>query len=260
MTKRIEHVFEDNVEKKWCGKCKQFNPLENYGNSKQTWDKLRSTCKNCLKEENKKNKEKITEYNKNYWKNTKEQQTERHKVWVEQNKEHVKQKSKEYRLKHGKEIDKKTWQKRKNDPEYREKHNAYIREWCKQKRKNDTEYKIKQNCRRRIREMLNNDNASGKTLSSEKYTGCSTYQLQCHLERKFKDGMTWNNYGKAWHIDHIIPCASFNMNKAIDVMACFHYTNLQPLWSNENIKKSDNYNDEEKNAYMRRFKEFVFMM
>jgi len=51
--------------------------------------------------------------------------------------------------------------------------------------------------------------------------------------------MTRNNYGE-WHIDHIIPCAAFNMSNEIDQRICFHYTNLQPLWAVDNIRKSDN--------------------
>jgi hypothetical protein len=48
--------------------------------------------------------------------------------------------------------------------------------------------------------------------------------------------MTKENYGK-WHVDHIIPCAAFNFNNEEEQRRCFHYTNLQPLWAEENIKK-----------------------
>ena len=52
------------------------------------------------------------------------------------------------------------------------------------------------------------------------------------------NGMTWDNYGE-WHIDHIKPCSSFNMLIEEERKRCFHYTNLQPLWAIDNIKKSD---------------------
>jgi len=48
--------------------------------------------------------------------------------------------------------------------------------------------------------------------------------------------MNWSNYGK-WHIDHIKSCASFDLSKKSEQKKCFHYTNLQPLWAEENIKK-----------------------
>jgi DNA/RNA endonuclease G (NUC1) len=52
--------------------------------------------------------------------------------------------------------------------------------------------------------------------------------------------MNWENYGKnGWHIDHIIPCASFDLTDPKQQKNCFHYTNLQPLWAADNIRKSD---------------------
>ena len=55
--------------------------------------------------------------------------------------------------------------------------------------------------------------------------------------------MTWNNHGK-WHIDHRRPCASFDLTKEEDIKMCFHYTNLQPLWSTDNIRKRDKFDPE----------------
>jgi hypothetical protein len=67
--------------------------------------------------------------------------------------------------------------------------------------------------------------------------GCSIEKLKQHLESKFKPGMSWSNYGK-WHIDHIKPCARFDLSKPNEQKKCFHYTNLQPLWAEENLKKN----------------------
>jgi len=61
-------------------------------------------------------------------------------------------------------------------------------------------------------------------------------ELRLHLERQFKDGISWDNYGE-WHIDHIRPCAKFDLSKPEEQRACFHYTNLQPLWEKENVSK-----------------------
>lgn len=73
----------------------------------------------------------------------------------------------------------------------------------------------------------------GKTIE---LTGCSHEALINHLESKFSEGMTWENYGK-WHIDHIRPCASFDLTCAEQQRTCFNWVNLQPLWARDNIIK-----------------------
>jgi hypothetical protein len=73
--------------------------------------------------------------------------------------------------------------------------------------------------------------------------GCSFIFFKHHLESQFKDGMTWKNCGlgdkgkKEWHIDHIYPCASFNLKKIDEQQICFHWSNHQPLWAEENLRK-----------------------
>ncbi len=72
------------------------------------------------------------------------------------------------------------------------------------------------------------------------YLGCTIYEFKIHLQNQFKDGMTLNNHGE-WHIDHIRPCASFDLTNEEELFMCFHYTNLQPLWAKENQQKSSKY-------------------
>jgi len=77
--------------------------------------------------------------------------------------------------------------------------------------------------------------ASEKTLV---LIGCSLQELMCHLEARFMPGMTWKNYGRyGWHIDHVVPCCSFDLTDEKQQRACFHFTNLQPLWWRENLSK-----------------------
>lgn len=71
----------------------------------------------------------------------------------------------------------------------------------------------------------------------------NTKQFKKYLETKFKPGMNWDNWGvNGWHIDHIIPISRFNLLDPMEVQVACHYTNLQPLWSEENLKKGA-YND-----------------
>jgi hypothetical protein len=68
--------------------------------------------------------------------------------------------------------------------------------------------------------------------------GCPVEQFKSHLEKLWQSNMTWENHGiDGWHIDHIIPCASFDLSKIEEQKKCFHYTNLQPLWGRENQSK-----------------------
>jgi len=108
--------------------------------------------------------------------------------------------------------------------------------WHKNRLKNDPAWKIRCTTYRRISEAMKG-NYTAKTQCSEYYVGCSWAELRDHLQRQFKRGMNWNNYGKVWHIDHIIPCASFNLTKDSELRRCFHFTNLQPLNAVENMSK-----------------------
>lgn len=78
-----------------------------------------------------------------------------------------------------------------------------------------------------------------KAAKTMELIGCSVLELRTHLEARFKPGMTWENYGPVWHIDHIKPCAAFNLIHPEQQRICFHWTNLQPLFASENIQKSD---------------------
>ena len=66
--------------------------------------------------------------------------------------------------------------------------------------------------------------------------GCSPLQLKEHLEKQFTNGMCWENRSK-WHIDHIIPLSSAKTEDELYNLC--HYTNLQPLWAVDNLKKSN---------------------
>jgi hypothetical protein len=70
--------------------------------------------------------------------------------------------------------------------------------------------------------------------------GCTQAELARHIEKSFQPGMMWSNYGE-WHVDHIRPCASFNLAIPSQQAICFHYTNLQALWGPENMSKRDRY-------------------
>ena len=75
-----------------------------------------------------------------------------------------------------------------------------------------------------------------KQLKSQELLGCSFETAREHIESLFQPGMSWNNYGK-WHMDHIIPCVSFDLRCPVQQLACCYYKNLQPLWAFDNMSK-----------------------
>ena len=82
--------------------------------------------------------------------------------------------------------------------------------------------------------------------------GYSALELKEHITSLFTEGMTWDNYGE-WHIDHIIPCAAFDQTDDTERMACWNRRNLRALWGQENMEKSDAYDQVEKETYMSSF-------
>jgi len=97
--------------------------------------------------------------------------------------------------------------------------------------------KIKHNLRRRMSDFLKK--ARAEKVSVSRLIGCSSLEFKQHIEKQFRRGMTWDNYGTHWHVDHILPCASFDHTNKKQIAQCWHYTNLRPLRAMENMLKSD---------------------
>ena len=110
---------------------------------------------------------------------------------------------------------------------------ATQRKYYNEKLKDNIDYRILSSLRARVWTVLKKQKKSNSTI---KLTGCSLEELRKHLESNFEDGMDWNNYG-VWHVDHIIPCANFDLSNPEQQQICFHYTNLQPMWGEKNMQK-----------------------
>ncbi len=106
----------------------------------------------------------------------------------------------------------------------------------KLKMSTDPIYKIRHRLRIRVYNIMNN---GPKTGSPIKYLGCSKEFLKTYLESKFQPGMNWDNHGiDGWHVDHIKPLISFDLTNIEEFKQACHYTNLQPLWAEDNWKKN----------------------
>lgn len=104
---------------------------------------------------------------------------------------------------------------------------------------NKGKYNIQHVLKERLRQRIRNTVTKGyKSASSLKLLGCDIEFFKKHLQKQFTEGMSWDNYGD-WHIDHIIPCDSFDLTIPEEQAKCFHYTNCQPLWAKDNIIKGN---------------------
>jgi len=152
--------------------------------------------------------------------------------WLNRNKEKEKERLRIYNSKPENKIKskkrKKNWLKNNKQTNL-----ATTRKYYNEKLKDNINFRILNNLRVRLYQALKKEKKLSSTL---KLTGCTFEQLKKYLENKFEDGMDWNNYG-VWHVDHIIPCAQFDLSNPEQQKICFHYTNLQPMWGENNMKK-----------------------
>ena len=120
--------------------------------------------------------------------------------------------------------------------EYRKKESfkEYVKGYYRRKFDNDEIYKVKLLIRNRISKAVRRNSKRGKSLE---LLGCSVEFLKRHLEKQFLPGMTWDNYGSEWEIDHIVPCSLFDMSDKWHQFVCFNWRNLQPLWTKDNQVK-----------------------
>ena len=152
------------------------------------------------------------------------------------------------------------WHQRKSDPvwveskrqmarNWRARNRAYDRqkkkEWqqnnkarfrvLQRRARNKPQAKLANNFRRRVRDMIGK---GLRVVRTQELIGCTRAFLVQWIESQFKRGMSWSNYGE-WHIDHKVPCAAFDLTDVAQQRRCFHYSNLQPLWAEDNLAKSD---------------------
>lgn len=186
---------------KTCPKCEISKPLTDFykrGNGYKT------NCKICT-----------LKYGKEYYSKHKSEHNSKMKEHYVQNKEQYKIVHEVYRDNNKEKI-------------------SYIaKTYNKNRREIDILFKLKHNLRVRIKEYMKSKNIKtfNKTFD---FVGCTPESLREHLESGFYDGMTWDNYGER-HIDHKIPLSSGNNEEELYKLC--HFTNLQPMWAVENIKK-----------------------
>ncbi len=201
---RREYLFKQGL--KQCPRCPVPKSLREFSNNSAQTDDLQVYCKEHRKEDRIQNKQKNKKYDKEYHDNNKEKTAKQQKEYrdIPENKQRILKKNKEYII---------------------------------ARLKTDKAFQISHCLRSRIYSALKGNT---KSLSTMFLIGCDVDYLMYHLQSQFTKGMSWDNYGD-WHIDHIKPCAKFDLGNPKQQELCFNFTNLQPLWAEDNLKKSDKY-------------------
>lgn len=185
----------------------------------------------------------IKEYRKLYYQANRERLSEKRKHFYQENKEKRLANCKRYRDKN---KDKIKQYREENKEKYRDFSKKYQQEnkenlktkrlaYEKRRAKTDPHFKLRRSLRHRLRESLKYKKWN-KNSSLASYIGCDKETLKKYFESKFLDGMSWENHGE-WHIDHIVPLSSARTEE--ELYRLCHYTNLQPLWAIDNLRKSD---------------------
>ena len=202
---------------KKCSRCHKEKELSEFGIRILSPDGHQYKCKECRKIDNKiyydKNRKEILKQKKKYSTINKERIAQYCKEWQCINKDYCNQyyqDNKEEKIK-------------------------YQVAYNKLKRETDIQFKLYDNLRCRLRLALKGKN---KSLNTMFLIGCEIDYLMFHIQNQFTHGMSWDNYGD-WHMDHIKPCSLFDLSKPSEQRKCFNYSNLQPLWAIDNLRKGN---------------------
>jgi len=209
---------------KKCSKCKKEKPFSEFSKQKRSKDGLRSECKSCEKQYREANKERKAEWGKQYYeankekiKQYREENKEKRKQYLKENKERVAEREKQYYEANKERI------------------SEYKKQYQKQRKSTDPVFKFSRNVRSLIiGSFKRGTNQFRKDAKTEQILCCTIEEFRSYIESKFTDGMTFDNHGE-WHLDHIVPLAKAKTEEGI--IRLNHYTNFQPLWADDNLKK-----------------------
>jgi hypothetical protein len=236
------------MKTKVCKKCGQEKELDEFYNRKDSKDGLSYECKACR-----------SKRQKDFCSNPKNKQALKDKRVLYNQDPNVQARQKQYRddpiNKNRKKIMNAIYR---STAEYKERYRLYHKKWRADPIKNakrkaqqkkyrcnkliiNNNYKLSMALRIRLSCALKNNQKVGSAIRD---LGCSIEELKSYLESKFQEGMSWENYGrkkgiKCWEIDHVVPISNFNLEDPEQFKKACHYTNLQPLWAEDNLKKSN---------------------
>jgi len=241
---------------KKCNKCHKLKPLDDFSPDKRVKTGTYGMCKQCRNIDHKKyyakNREKYNERSRKWQANNPEKVKQNDKKrkaanpekrkevlrkWQSKNREKTREYSRKWRMEN---LEKAKIKGRKANKKWAMNHPEEIREKGRRdakRRRNNPKWKLSTNISTEIRASLKKYSKANRHW--EALVDFTVDQLKAHLEKLFKPGMTWENYGTVWHIDHKVPIAVFNFDRPehIDFRLCWSLKNLQPLEARKNLSK-----------------------
>jgi hypothetical protein len=240
---------EYEIEVKKCIKCKEFKPLISFSKDKSRKDGLTNYCKICKNSLDKKwiknNPESNKQSRKKYYINNKDTILDKAKNYNQNNKEKRKEYNKLNRtkdklyLRDYNKLNKTHIQN--NRKKYNKLNRDKINKYQNKRYDENLNHKLGSLIRSRIFNAIKSNSKSKKTI---KMLGCDIKQFKHYLEQQFLPEMSWDNHGTIWEIDHIIPCAKFDLTIEENIFKCFHYTNHQPLFKTTEIAELFGYKNQ----------------
>lgn len=204
---------------KICEKCNTEREFSEFHKNKAEKDGLQRRCKQCCKEYREANRDRNIAYCRQYNIDNFEEQAAKKQDYYYDNIEYWTEYHRQYAIDNRLQLNERRAKRKRT------------------RRQNDPDFRLKDNLRARIQRAIKKESRSGSSLD---YLGCSIPFLKAYLESLFTEGMTWDNWGKGkdkWNIDHIVPLARFDLSDLQHRALATHYLNLQPLWSDDNVKK-----------------------
>ena len=189
-------------------------------------------------------KEEISAYHREYRQEHKEEIAAYHRKYQQNNKEKIAAGNREYYQTNKEKI---AAYQREYKQQNKEKIAAYQREYLRKRRRLDPEFNLICRLRKRMWNAVKAAGLNKKCAASIELLGISPQGLKEWIEAQFTEGMTWENRSD-WQVDHIIPCDAFDLTVDQNQRICFWYKNLQPLWDEDNLQKSNAYTEADKQA------------
>ena len=231
------------MAKKLCTRCKKTKPQDQFYKRVASADGLCYQCKSCHRERNKANRDELLAYQKHYYQEHREETLNRQreymknkdnqerkkitqKAWVQENRAKVNAKSAKWIKKHPERFKEVLERSREKNRERRNTEYNY-------RMKHDLDFKIPHLLRSRIRMAVKKEYKAGSAVRD---LGCSIEKFKEYIANQFQPGMTWDNWGE-WHLDHIQPLNSFDLTNRSQILKACHFSNMQPLWANDNLIK-----------------------